>query len=158
VRDRKAGKQRLYALERTRAATRSRVGRRVSSAFWNESFDWLDAYVQDLQAGTAGGVADEARRGPGAPAQSATADREIVISRVISAPRELVFEAFHRGAAPLAVVGTGGVHHHHAGRSSSALAGVWDFVMHGPDGDGTTRSGSPGPISRRRKRIAMPPR
>ncbi|MGI8970922.1 MAG: ATPase, partial [Dehalococcoidia bacterium] len=32
--------------------------------------------------------------GRGAPAQSATADREIVISRVISAPRELVFEAF----------------------------------------------------------------
>ena len=32
--------------------------------------------------------------GPGAPAESATADREIVISRVISAPRELVFEAF----------------------------------------------------------------
>jgi hypothetical protein len=32
--------------------------------------------------------------GRGAPAQSATADREIVISRVIDAPRELVFEAF----------------------------------------------------------------
>ena len=32
--------------------------------------------------------------GRGAPAQSATADREIVISKVISAPRELVFEAF----------------------------------------------------------------
>src|SRR5216117_820627 len=32
--------------------------------------------------------------GRGAPAQSATADREIVISRVISAPRELVFAAF----------------------------------------------------------------
>src|SRR5438270_11670308 len=30
----------------------------------------------------------------GAPAPSATADREIVISRVISAPPELVFEAF----------------------------------------------------------------
>ena len=30
----------------------------------------------------------------GAPVQSATADREIVISRVIDAPRELVFEAF----------------------------------------------------------------
>lgn len=29
-----------------------------------------------------------------APAQSGTADREIVISRVIDAPRELVFEAF----------------------------------------------------------------
>ena len=32
--------------------------------------------------------------GRGAPAPSATANREIVISRVISAPRELVFEAF----------------------------------------------------------------
>ena len=32
--------------------------------------------------------------GQGAPARSATADREIVISRVIDAPRELVFEAF----------------------------------------------------------------
>src|SRR5215204_440644 len=32
--------------------------------------------------------------GQGGPAQSATADREIVISRVIDAPRELVFEAF----------------------------------------------------------------
>src|SRR5919197_1458485 len=32
--------------------------------------------------------------GRGAPAQSATAGREIVISRVIDAPRELVFEAF----------------------------------------------------------------
>src|SRR3954465_894270 len=32
--------------------------------------------------------------GRGAPARSATADREIVISRVISAPPELVFEAF----------------------------------------------------------------
>jgi uncharacterized protein YndB with AHSA1/START domain len=30
----------------------------------------------------------------GAPPQSATADREIVIARVIDAPRELVFEAF----------------------------------------------------------------
>jgi uncharacterized protein YndB with AHSA1/START domain len=32
--------------------------------------------------------------GPGTPAPSATADREIVISRIIDAPRELVFEAF----------------------------------------------------------------
>ena len=35
-----------------------------------------------------------ATTGRDAPAQSATADREIVISRVINAPRELVFEAF----------------------------------------------------------------
>src|SRR6476659_5917355 len=46
--------------------------------------------------------------GRGAPAQSATADREIVISRVISAPRERVFEF--------------------------RVGGEWDFVMHGPDG------------------------
>ena len=35
-----------------------------------------------------------AATGRGAPAPSAPADREIVLSRVISAPRELVFEAF----------------------------------------------------------------
>ena len=35
-----------------------------------------------------------AATGRDAQAQSATADREIVISRVIGAPRELVFEAF----------------------------------------------------------------
>jgi uncharacterized protein YndB with AHSA1/START domain len=35
-----------------------------------------------------------AATGRDAPVQSATADREIVISRVISAPPELVFEAF----------------------------------------------------------------
>ena len=40
---------------------------------------------------------------------------------------------FHRGAAPVAVVGTRGVHH-----STRAfefrVGGEWDFVMHGPDG------------------------
>jgi len=35
-----------------------------------------------------------AARGRDAQAEAATADREIVISRVISAPREVVFEAF----------------------------------------------------------------
>ena len=50
-----------------------------------------------------------------ASAQSATADREIVISRVISAPRERVFEAFTEVRHLFAVVGTGGVHHQHAG-------------------------------------------
>ena len=50
--------------------------------------------------------------GRGALAQSATADREIVISRVIDAPGAGV-RGVHRGAAPVAVVGAGGVHHHH---------------------------------------------
>ena len=69
--------------------------------------------------------------GRGAPSE--TADREIVIARVIGAPRELVFEAFtavrhlSRWWGP-------------EGFTTSTRAfefrvgGEWDFVMHGPDG------------------------
>ena len=53
-----------------------------------------------------------------APEQSATADREIVISRVIDAPRELVFEGFTTTTRAF----------------EFRVDGVWDFVMHGPDG------------------------
>jgi uncharacterized protein YndB with AHSA1/START domain len=72
-------------------------------------------------------------RGPGAPAESATADREIVISRVIDAPRELVFEAFtkvqhlSRWWGPQGFTTTTRAFEFRVG-------GVWDFVMHGPDG------------------------
>jgi uncharacterized protein YndB with AHSA1/START domain len=68
-----------------------------------------------------------------ASAQSATADREIVISRVISAPRELVFEAFtelrhlSRWWGPDGFTTTTRAFEFRAG-------GAWDFVMHGPDG------------------------
>src|ERR1700731_2229647 len=71
--------------------------------------------------------------GGGAPAQSATADREIVISRVISAPRELVFEAFtevrhlSRWWGPEGFTTTTRAFEFRAG-------GEGDFVMHGPDG------------------------
>ena len=71
--------------------------------------------------------------GPGAPAQSATADREIVISRVIRAPREVVFEAFtevrhlSRWWGPDGFTTTTRAFEFRVG-------GVWDFVMHGPDG------------------------
>src|SRR3978361_14655 len=71
--------------------------------------------------------------GRGTPAPSATADREIVISRVISAPRELVFEAFtevrhlSRWWGPEGFTTTTGAFEFRVG-------GVWDFVMHGPDG------------------------
>ena len=71
--------------------------------------------------------------GRGAPAQSATADREIVISRVISAPRELVFEAFtevrhlSRWWGPEGFTTTTRAFEFRVG-------GEWDFVMHGPDG------------------------
>jgi uncharacterized protein YndB with AHSA1/START domain len=71
--------------------------------------------------------------GGDAPAQSAAADREIVISRVISAPRELVFEAFtevrhlSRWWGPKGFTTTTRAFEFRVG-------GVWDFVMHGPDG------------------------
>src|SRR6267154_2734623 len=71
--------------------------------------------------------------GRGAPAQSATADRQIAISRVISAPRELVFEAFtevrhlSRWWGPEGFTTTTRAFEFRVG-------GEWDFVMHGPDG------------------------
>ncbi|UQX89277.1 SRPBCC family protein [Jatrophihabitans telluris] len=71
--------------------------------------------------------------GQGTPVQSATADREIVISRVINAPRELVFEAFtelrhlSRWWGPEGFTTTTRAFEFRVG-------GEWDFVMHGPDG------------------------
>ena len=69
----------------------------------------------------------------GAPATSATADREIVITRDIDAPRELVFEAFtevrHLSLwwGPEGFTTTTRAFEFRVG-------GAWDFVMHGPDG------------------------
>ncbi|OOC53983.1 MULTISPECIES: SRPBCC family protein [Nocardiopsis] len=66
-------------------------------------------------------------------ARSATADREIVISRVVHAPRELVFEAFtevrhlSRWWGPEGFTTTTRAFEFRVG-------GAWDFVMHGPDG------------------------
>jgi uncharacterized protein YndB with AHSA1/START domain len=68
-----------------------------------------------------------------APAQSAVAEREIVISRVIDAPRELVFEAFtevrhlSRWWGPEGFTTTTRAFEFRVG-------GAWAFVMHGPDG------------------------
>ena len=73
----------------------------------------------------------EARRG--ARAQSATADREIVVSRVVDAPPELVFEAFtevrhlSRWWGPDGFTTT-------TRSFEFRVDGEWDFVMHGPDG------------------------
>ena len=74
-----------------------------------------------------------AATGRNAPAHSATADREIVISRVISAPPELVFEVFtevrhlSQWWGPDGFTTTTRVF-------EFGIGGVWDFVMHGPDG------------------------
>ncbi|MEO7269051.1 MAG: SRPBCC family protein [Knoellia sp.] len=68
----------------------------------------------------------------GTPTQSEAADREIVISRVIDAPRELVFEAFTQVRhlsqwwGPEGFTTTTRAFEFRVG-------GAWDFVMHGPD-------------------------
>jgi uncharacterized protein YndB with AHSA1/START domain len=66
-------------------------------------------------------------------AEPATADREIVISRVIDAPPALVFEVFTdvrhlaRWWGPDGFTTT-------TRSFEFRVGGAWDFVMHGPDG------------------------
>jgi uncharacterized protein YndB with AHSA1/START domain len=66
-------------------------------------------------------------------AQAAPADQEIVVTRVINAPQELVFEAFtevrhlSRWWGPEGFTTT-------TRSFEFRVGGVWDFVMHGPDG------------------------
>jgi uncharacterized protein YndB with AHSA1/START domain len=68
-----------------------------------------------------------------AQVEPATADREIAISRIIDAPRELVFEAFtevrhlSRWWGPEGFTTTTRAFEFRVG-------GEWDFVLHGPDG------------------------
>ncbi|MEU1618671.1 SRPBCC family protein [Streptomyces sp. NPDC005722] len=74
-----------------------------------------------------------AASGQETPAEQETADREIVISRVIDAPRELVFEAFtdvrhlSRWWGPEGFSTTTRSFEFREG-------GEWDFTLHGPDG------------------------
>ena len=51
VRDRKAGRQRLYGLD-ARGLRPVNEWTGGFDRFWNESFDRLDAYVQDLKQAT----------------------------------------------------------------------------------------------------------
>lgn len=71
--------------------------------------------------------------GRGAPTQSGTADREIAISRTIDARRELVFEAFTEVRHLSQWWGPDGFTTT-TRAFEFAVGGVWDFVMHGPDG------------------------
>lgn len=68
-----------------------------------------------------------------ASAPEAVAEREIVIDRLISAPRALVFEAFTEVRHLSQWWGPGGFT-----TTTRAfefrVGGAWDFVMHGPDG------------------------
>jgi uncharacterized protein YndB with AHSA1/START domain len=66
-------------------------------------------------------------------AEAAEADREIVMSRTIDAPRELVFEAFTEVRHLAHWWGPDGF----TTTTQSfefRVGGVWSFVMHGPDG------------------------
>ncbi|HEX7095824.1 MAG TPA: SRPBCC family protein [Acidimicrobiales bacterium] len=69
----------------------------------------------------------------GTSAQSVTSDREVVITRVIDAPPELVFEAFtevrhlSRWWGPDGFTTT-------TRSFEFRVGGVWDYVMHGSDG------------------------
>jgi uncharacterized protein YndB with AHSA1/START domain len=72
-------------------------------------------------------------------ASASTADREIVLSRVFDAPRELVFDAFTDARhisewwGPRGFTTTTSVKDVRPG-------GVWRFVMHGPDGTNYTNT------------------
>ena len=64
---------------------------------------------------------------------STTADREIVLSRLLDAPRELVFAAWTDPKQVVQWWGSRGfttTNH----EMSVTPGGVWRFVMHGPDG------------------------
>src|SRR6185503_12853798 len=68
----------------------------------------------------------------GGEPEHATADREIVMSRVISAPRELVFEVFTQVRHLSRWWGPEGFST--TTRSFEfRVGGAWDFVMHGPE-------------------------
>lgn len=67
------------------------------------------------------------------PGQLATTDREIVVSRAIDAPRELVFEAFTEVRHLSQWWGPEGFTTTTRAFEFS-VGGVWDFVLHGPDG------------------------
>jgi uncharacterized protein YndB with AHSA1/START domain len=130
VRVRGAGKQRLYGLDaRGLRPVHEWLG--GFERFWSGSFDRLDEYVQDLKQG--GRNHRMATTSSGGEPEHATADREIVMSRVISAPRELVFEAFTQVRHLSRWWGPEGFST--TTRSFEfRVGGAWDFVMHGPDG------------------------
>lgn len=85
--------------------------------------------------------------GAGRQPEPGTADREIVVGRVVDAPRELVFEAFTAVRHLSRWWGPEGF----STTTSSfefRVGGEWQFTMHGPDG---THRGS-----RRRSRCGIP--
>jgi len=85
-----------------------------------QNFDRLAAEVGRMQAEAANGAA-------------ATGEREITITRVFNAPRELVFDAFTKPEHVAQWWGPTGFTLT-TERMEVRPGGVWKFVMHGPDG------------------------
>src|SRR5207253_1985669 len=106
---------------RRRPATGPRVDRRVRAV--------LERELRSPGRVRAGPEADTKEE----QLMTVTADREIVISRTIDAPREFVFEAFtevrhlSQWWGPEGFTTTTRAFEFRVG-------GAWDFVMHGPDG------------------------
>jgi uncharacterized protein YndB with AHSA1/START domain len=78
-------------------------------------------------------VAEAGQAAHAARSEAEIADREIVVSRVIRAPRELVFEAFTEVRHLSQWWGPEGFSTTTRG-FEFRVGGEWDFVMHGPDG------------------------
>jgi uncharacterized protein YndB with AHSA1/START domain len=85
-----------------------------------QNFDRLAAEVGRMQAEAADGAA-------------ATGEREITVTRVFNAPRELVFDAFTKPEHVAQWWGPSGFTLT-TERMEVRPGGVWKFVMHGPDG------------------------
>ena len=140
VRDRKAGKQRLWPALTPAGCDRSTSGPAGSSGSGTRASTGWSCRRAGPQAGKAGGVTDGSDR-TRILRQSATADRQDRDLLGHQCLLELVFEAHaHRRPAPVAmVVGRRGSTYHHAVFLEFRVGGEWDFVMHGPDVDGLTR-------------------
>ena len=133
VRDRKAGKQRVYGLDARGLQAPVHEWSGGFEQFWNESFDRLDALRAGPRSRRSGGRVDErdGTRSAGAVRDGRPRDRDLPGHR---RPTGVGVRGVHRGPAPVAVVGTGGVHHHHTRAFEFPGREAWDFVMHGPDG------------------------
>jgi len=81
--------------------------------FWNESFDRLDATCRTSSRQNRRNEEWQRQDGTRRRSQQWPTAR-IVISRLIM-PTGAGVRGVHRSPAPVAMVGTGGVHHHHAG-------------------------------------------
>jgi PhnB protein len=93
-----------------------------------KTFDEAHASMRQGWGGTFGQLASYLKG-----EMSDTADREIVITRVLDAPRELVWEAITNPQHVVHWWGPDGFTNT-LGRMDFRVGGVWEHIMHGPDG------------------------